>query len=786
MKFFIGLIFLLIPLFSVGQTTPMLVNRGASDYVIVLPNNPSPLEQYVANDLATLIKMMAGAEAPVTPIIYEVSYKAGTPALFIGNSNVNRKYFANTKLRHDGYAIRKEGHNLHIMGYSDTATCYAVYHFAEHGLDCHLYTPTALTVHQTKSLQLPNINCTESPDFTYREVLYRYPNISKRYALWHRLHNRSDMNRQWGMFVHTFNILLPADKYFDSHPEWYSEINGRRVRDGQLCLTNPEVLNRLCLNLQQEIRKNPSAKIWSVSNNDNTNNCTCPRCKVADSIYGGPSGTLINFINQVARRFPDKTISTLAYQYTRHAPQNPTVKPDSNVNIMLCSIESGRQAPIAIDQEETSFRSDLEQWSQLTNNIFLWDYVVQFRNYWNPFPNLHVLQPNLQLFHQHGVQQIFEQGSGVNDKTSWMELRTYIIAQLMWDVDANVDSLIHTFCNGYYGPAGTAVETIIHEMTDALTSSHTRLDIYGYPINGKDSYLHPNRLDRYQDLMTEAYASTEGYITPNHHFLDEEAPYSYRDRLRYFELALDYSIIELAAANVSPYYTFFHSTLLDTAFSTSNNGVANPSERTLNTAMIDRLNQFVADCSRFGISSLDEMGYAPATFLENLKKYLYKCDLDNSLSYGKPVTLAHAYDSRYPAQGNSSLTDGTAGILNYNWNWLGFYGEDFDAVVDLGTTQDIHSISTDFFFYPLSWIFLPQDVIYYVSNNGRSWREVYRAKGNNEPILAKPIISTFFADDLKVKARYVRVVGKKLPTIPDWHRATGNPAWLFTDEIVVR
>ena len=28
------------------------------------------------------------------------------------------------------------------------------------------------------------------------------------------------------MWVHTFNDLVPADVYFDEHPEWFGEVNG--------------------------------------------------------------------------------------------------------------------------------------------------------------------------------------------------------------------------------------------------------------------------------------------------------------------------------------------------------------------------------------------------------------------------------------------------------------------------------------------------------------------------------------------------------------------------------
>ncbi len=108
--------------------------------------------------------------------------------------------------------------------------------------------------------------------------------------------------------------------------------------------------------------------------------------------------------------FPDKIISTLAYQYTRSAPKK--VKPLPNVNIMLCSIECNRSMPIAKDPSSASFVKDIKDWTKLTGNILIWDYVVQFRNYISPFPNLRVLQPNLAFFADNGCRLMFQQGSG--------------------------------------------------------------------------------------------------------------------------------------------------------------------------------------------------------------------------------------------------------------------------------------------------------------------------------------------------------------------------------------
>ena len=215
-----------------------------------------------------------------------------------------------------------------------------------------------------------------------------------------------------------------------SHPEYFSFYDGKRhpgtvpswdgaglQPEAQLCLTNPDVLEIVCKNLQAAMDKNPEAIYWSVSQNDNVNYCRCDSCAALDkkyaayapeekmySTHGGSKypalgmGSLLTFVNKVAERFPDKIISTLAYQYTRVPPKD--IVPAKNVNIMLCSIESARNT--TMEKGDTSFSSDLKGWGRLTNNIIVWDYVIRFSNLFAPFPNLRILQPNLKFMHDNG------------------------------------------------------------------------------------------------------------------------------------------------------------------------------------------------------------------------------------------------------------------------------------------------------------------------------------------------------------------------------------------------
>ena len=698
--------------------------------------------------------------------------KAKAQTIYVGLPESHRKRYQPLvdSLHDNGYFICGDGRDIVIHGEGRKGTLYGVYAFLEM-LGYRLYTPDALVVPDlSKNFQFSffNFQLVSNPAFAYREVAYYYPNQSRLYADWHHLHTQKDRESLFGMFVHTFGKLLPPNDYFDRHPEWYSLNNGRRSRDGQLCLSNPEVLDSLCRTLGITMLAAPNCRIWSVSPNDNYNACQCDNCRRLDSIYGGPSGTLIWFVNQVARRFPDKTIATLAYQYTRKAPTSG-IRPDSNVLIMLCPIEAGREQPIATSTKEASFRKDMEDWSRIVNGernaaansqLFVWDYVVQFRNFWNPFPNLHVLQPNLQYFRDNGVGMMFEQGSGSYNKTSWMDIRCYMIAKLLWNPDVDIDSIMADFYQGYYGDAGQYVTEIIDTMTAALVQSGQRLDIYGYPVDGADGYLSVERFHQYDSLMMLAWTHA-----PEHYLGCFTAPDS---ALWYFGMALEFARNELAVCrDLQGYFG------LDSL----------PSDSASLHPIIDRLEIFGWDTYSFAIPEMMEMGVTPAECITNWTDNVSKRFGDNAARH-KNVSLRKAATAPYNA---ACLTDGQCGILDYRHNWLGFWGDTLDAVIDLGEPQEISSVSLDFYFYPLSWIFRPQQIDVYLSDDGVLWEKKATDCPGSPEVLAKPQIYKFKNEFPKShRARYIRVVAIPLPEIPAWHRAAGLKPWIFTDEIIVK
>jgi hypothetical protein len=413
-------------------------------------------------------------------------------------------------LQTDGFTIQAKKDILYIKGGREKGVLYGVYTFFDKYLNYRCYSPSVFNYPTLSKVRIPaNILDTQIPMNVYRNVYYEVAD-DPFYADWHKLDH---MKPDWGMWVHTFSTLIPVDNYFSEHPEYFALVNGQRVAkqhdetlSAQLCLSNPDVLRIVVENLEKRMEDNSKSLYWSVSQNDTYPNlgynCTCDKCTAIDKESGNPSGSLITFVNKVAAHFPDKIISTLAYRYSRSAPS--AVKPDSNVNIMLCNIECNRNLPIADDTTSVDFCKDFKDWTNLTNNILIWDYVVQFTNLLAPFPNLRILQPNMQYYVQHGVNAHFQQGN-ISRGGEFCELRPYLIARLLWDPHIDFEAELKDFLKGYYEEAAPFIEKYINLMHDELERSGQELKIFGSPYDHFETgFMRLELTQQYEKIFDEA------------------------------------------------------------------------------------------------------------------------------------------------------------------------------------------------------------------------------------------------------------------------------------------
>ena len=354
-----------------------------NDYVIVKPAAATATEAKAASELQKYLFEISGAELPVVSDTAPPTDRE----ILIGITNRLRDDSL-ARFGEDGFVIRTDGKRLAIYGGPRHGALYGVYTLLEKYFGCRKYTAEPVVVPHTAKLRIGvPLDDEQIPQITSRYT-YTMPYDSL-YLDWHKLNHELDCRiSEFGLFVHTFNTLLPPEKYYAQHPEYYAMVKGRRVAT-QPCLSNPQVLEIVCDELSRRIAANPEAKYWSVSANDNYGYCTCPECAKIDAEEESPAGSVVRFANKVAARFPDKTISTLGYLYSRKAPKT---KPAPNVNIMFCSIECDRHMPIADDPGSADFRRDMEAWAALTDNIFVWDYCGSFKELQMPTPGFGVMR----------------------------------------------------------------------------------------------------------------------------------------------------------------------------------------------------------------------------------------------------------------------------------------------------------------------------------------------------------------------------------------------------------
>ena len=502
-------------------------------HAVVLPELQTPQELAAAMGLVEAIQKMTGKRLPIvaegdskkTPIL------VGKCVQTIKDLGVDVDF---DKLGIEGLAIETKGPALILAG-NKRGVLYAVYTFLEDYCGCRWFTPGRTIApkggsYWSKELDEQNpagAECTVIPTRgTVRigDLSVRYvPSLELRstdypcsrdadWAVRNKINGtqtRLDEPRggkvSYSHFVHTFSSILDSAKEFAAHPEYFSEVKGKRIAQRtQLCLTNPEVLAIAKATVRRWIKEAPEATLLSVSQNDWGNFCTCAGCKAVADREGSQAGPLIEFVNaiadDIAKDFPDKVIDTLAYQYTRKPPKH--VKPRPNVCVRLCSIECCFAHPLDGCEANKTFVDDIRGWHETCNRLYIWDYVIDYSHSVMPFPNLRVLRPNIRFFVANGVKGMYEEACYFTPASELAELRTWIMAKTLWNPDYDTDRAIDEFLAAYYGPAAWPLRRYL-DLVHAQVAEHK--DWHVNIWTGPDApYLRPAVLAEAVRLFDEA------------------------------------------------------------------------------------------------------------------------------------------------------------------------------------------------------------------------------------------------------------------------------------------
>ncbi len=444
-----------------GQEIALAVS-GNTEYVIVIPEQPTPQEQKAAEELAHWLGEMTGAEFPVV----SDAEPAVPTEISVGRTSRLAKAglaVANQGLGEEGYAIAQQGQRLFLIGGTKRGPLNAVYCLLEEDLGCRWYSPEV-----TRVLQRPTVRVKVVLRKYIPPVKMRNPRgWSVRDANW-CLRNQVNGNNapipeelgghyNYAIWCHSFRRLVPPDKHFDEHPEYYSLVNGKRT-PRQLCVTNMEAAEIAARNVIKILDEHPQAEFISVSYNDGRGFCECERCTALNEAEESQAGSLIPFVNRVAEivepAHPDVFISTLAYLETGKPPK--TVRPRHNVAIRFCTDRTMWPYPFKPVRDQEEYLQWFLGWTRIHKPITIWDYPVNYSHYLAPMPNIGVIADNIRFFAEHGVMGIMEQDPTSRGRERQF-MRSWIYAKLLWDPSRDTGQLMQDFIWGYYGKSAPMI-----------------------------------------------------------------------------------------------------------------------------------------------------------------------------------------------------------------------------------------------------------------------------------------------------------------------------------------
>ncbi len=474
----------------------LIAKNGSPKCVIYVPAGSCPGTQYGATELQKTLQTVS--EGAVIPIVH--SRPRGPQIDLLDSRNMGP----------EEYSIQAFSNHVLIEGGCPRGVLYGCIGLLQDHLGCQWYTSTVSSIPKRNVVTLPRLFDHEKPAFEYREPFFT--------EAWNRewaIHNRCNgfsmdlpdsvggRIRYGGPFVHSSSDLVPPDQYFQSHPEYYALVNGKRTPD-QLELTNPMVAQIAIKTVEKWIRTNPKATIFSVSQNDNWNQSQSAASQKINKEEGSPSGLFLRFVNKVAvavaKKYPHVLIDTLAYQWTEKPPK--ITRPLPNVRIRLAPIGADYAHPLYGSRQNKEPYDNLVAWGNITHQLYIWSYCTNFHHYLQPLPDLDEIAGDIPLFKKHGVVGVFYEGDyapgGGGDMA---ELKSYLIAHLLWNTKDNPWSLVKDFCDHVYGPAAPDILQWLNLLQSPARTAGVPASIYD---TSHAPYLTPEMLSEGDRIFTKA------------------------------------------------------------------------------------------------------------------------------------------------------------------------------------------------------------------------------------------------------------------------------------------
>ncbi|NLF16144.1 MAG: DUF4838 domain-containing protein [Lentisphaerae bacterium] len=455
-----------------GHGAELLLASGGQAHASIVVADVAPATvRTAAADLQKTIEESTGA---LLPVVEESDWTEG-PRILVGAgkavTGLGVGVSTGTGIGDEEAVLLRRGADLVLIGNDEgpfRGTQDAVIEFLNRTLGAHVYMaiPTGKVVPKHGRLAVASLDRRVRPAFSDRPRFHlrsEYPEAVAEYLRW---------NHCGGVWLdgrHAHFGIAPAETYFDDHPEYYSEIGGRRFAKGemnwQLCTTNPDVIRLAVAFCRRWLDGRPNDLTAPLSFNDGSGAptyCMCPECRKADDPdpASGAARRLCAFANAVAREIavshPGKGVGIYAYFWTTVPPLEMTLEP----NVSIIYAYSDGCALHALDDPDCPPNRDvmqrLKQWHRIAPRMKLYGYYGLLGDYMGlPFCSLRKVVDDARVCADLGMVGSHLDGSSIPGQG----LYYWATAQTMWARGESAESLRRRYCEGMFGPAsGVMVE----------------------------------------------------------------------------------------------------------------------------------------------------------------------------------------------------------------------------------------------------------------------------------------------------------------------------------------
>lgn len=357
----------------------------------------------------------------------------------------------------------------------------------------------------------------EKGAFEYRDVYLPEYTVDDNERL-----DLDNIDETWGIWGHNLGDILPDNPSL----QVYAKVNGG-TNSEQFCFSSNKLYSYIVDYIRNNYMFSDSMK-FAILPNDNEIVCLCSECTRLGNKKGNASPAVFYMLDRLAKKYPKHEFFTSYYSTTKQLPEN-VMPPNTGVLVSamdypLTAVENGR---------ELSFMTLLNQWSEKTNNVYVWDYLNNFDDYLTPSPIFSIMQRRLKMYRDAGVNGVFLNGSG-SDYSTFSKLKKAVLAQLLINPDLDWKEVLRKYAVEYYPEAGNDIADFMILQEQMIENNGNALPEYDGVNNIRKIYLPEEEFVQFYNKLVQHRKNATG---------------KEKEELRTRVDAMAYTILELKRIN---------------------------------------------------------------------------------------------------------------------------------------------------------------------------------------------------------------------------------------------